>query len=385
MVTTRSGDHTEADAGGAGSKHGIKHRQTRSSPAPKRTKRSAQENEDQAVAEENDSTMNESEANGSSNKANGSPKAKKQGKKLIKDEEADVNEAARADKMDEDTDVPSSILEKGIIYFFIRGRVGVEEPEGVGDVARSYMILRPIPRDSQLGHAKLKDAGNCRLLALPKKVLPRSGRDRFVAFVEKSAATLDELKDKFLAGSDYETKTMGTRHSPAADPVGEGVYALTSTGRDTHLAYILTVPAEADFGKLQKQLGLKERGSFIISTRNPKYPAPAGARLPEGPTYPREIENEFRDLRWPPTKPEHLDFVKAQFLLIGESSGLDRATEPQKEDVEEGKETPLDVLEELEDEDTKRMKHLDGDDAAAVFKDLHAFSDMYSNEKAHAM
>ena len=41
--------------------------------------------------------------------------------------------------------IPSSILEKGIIYFFFRGRVGVEDPQGIEDVARSYIVLRPLP------------------------------------------------------------------------------------------------------------------------------------------------------------------------------------------------------------------------------------------------
>merc|ERR1711964_846672 len=32
--------------------------------------------------------------------------------------------------------IPSSILEKGIVYFFFRGRVGVEDPQGIEDVAK---------------------------------------------------------------------------------------------------------------------------------------------------------------------------------------------------------------------------------------------------------
>lgn len=29
------------------------------------------------------------------------------------------------------------VLEKGIIYFFVRGRVGVDQPEGIDEVART--------------------------------------------------------------------------------------------------------------------------------------------------------------------------------------------------------------------------------------------------------
>ncbi len=75
---------------------------------------------------------------------------------------------------------PSNVLEKGIIYFFYRGRVNVEEPQGVEDLARSYIVLRPLPHGAKLGDGAVEDAGNNRLLALPKKVLPKSQRDRFM-------------------------------------------------------------------------------------------------------------------------------------------------------------------------------------------------------------
>ena len=115
--------------------------------------------------------------------------------------------------------VPSNILEKGIIYFFFRGRVGIDEPEQVDDIARSYLLLRPIEKDAKLGEGTIGDAGNTRLCALPKKVLPLSGKDRFMIFVEKSGASFKELKDEFLSSSDYVTKTVGTRHTPAATPI----------------------------------------------------------------------------------------------------------------------------------------------------------------------
>jgi hypothetical protein len=181
---------------------------------------------------------------------------------------------------------PASILEKGIIYFFFRGRVGIDDPSSVDDIARSYMVLRPLPHGAKLGEGEIGDAGNCRLLALPKKVLPVSAKDRFMVFVEKTGMTFKDLKDSFLSASDYATKTAGTRHTPAATPVGEGIYAITTTGRESHLAYILTIPAE--LREVQQDIGLRERGSFVTSTKNPKYPGPANANLPKGPDYPKE-------------------------------------------------------------------------------------------------
>ncbi|KAI1081412.1 hypothetical protein F5B20DRAFT_64453 [Whalleya microplaca] len=264
--------------------------------------------------------------------------------------------------------VPSNILEKGIIYFFFRGRVGIDEPKDVNEIARSYMILRPLDKDAKLGEGTLDDAGNSRLIAIPKKVLPLSGRDRWIAFVEKSKASFKTLKDEFVAASDYATKTAGVRHSPAATPVAEGIYAITTTGRESHLAYIITLPS--NLGEVQTEIGLREKGSFIISTRNPSYEAPKGTALPDGPDYPKEILDEFRALRWGATQPKHLDFVNTQFLLVGESSGIKKATEPQK--GEEGNENPLEEMEKLEDEDTHRMESLQGDDSTAIFADLQA-------------
>ncbi|KAK6220139.1 hypothetical protein QIS74_05641 [Colletotrichum tabaci] len=269
----------------------------------------------------------------------------------------------------EKSKVPSNILEKGIVYFFFRGRVNTEKTEDVDDIARSYIILRPMATDSKLGDGPIGDAGNTRLLALPKKVLPESGRDRFMAFVEKSGTSFKELKEQFLSGADNQTKA-GTSHSPAATPAGEGVYVITSTGRETHLAYMLTLPS--DLGEVQRELGLKEKGSFILSTKNPYKSGPASASLPETPDFTDKIKDQFRDLRWMPTKPEHLDYANAQVLLIGESSGIEKAVEPKKKDVKQGNDDPETVLQEIEDEDIKRMEHLSGDDTASIFADLQA-------------
>lgn len=186
--------------------------------------------------------------------------------------------------------LPSNILEKGIVYFFFRGRVGIDNPERVSDIARSYMILRPLPKDAKLSNGPIGDSGNSRLIAIPKKVLPQSGQDKWIAIVEKTNVSFDELKKEFLAANDYETKTAGTRHTPAATPYGEGVYAITTTGRESHMVYMLTLPEK--LGEVQTEIGLKEKGSWILSTRNPQYPAPQNTQLPEGPDFSKEASAE---------------------------------------------------------------------------------------------
>lgn len=57
---------------------------------------------------------------------------------------------------------------------------------------------------------------------------------------------------------------------------------------------------------------------------------------------------------------------------MGESSGTDKALEPQKKDEKEGKDAPAEELEKLEEEDTERMRDLSKDDAGRIFSDLEA-------------
>jgi hypothetical protein len=258
-------------------------------------------------------------------------------------------------------EVPSTILEKGIIYFFFRPRVNVSDPQAVSDIARSYFILRPIPTGAKLSDGPIGDDKNARLIAIPKKVLPLSGKDRFLVFVEKIKASFPELKTDFMSASDYATKTAGTSHTPPVHPVAEGVYAITTTGRESHLAYMTTIPSE--LGEVQKDVGIKESGSFIVSAKNPKFPSPPGQGINKDPGYSEEIQNEFRDLRWMPLQPKLLDYEGTQFLLIGESSGIEKAMEKathgdEKKDAET--ETPLEEMEKLEGEDERRVKHLRG-------------------------
>ena len=81
-------------------------------------------------------------------------------------------------------------------------------------------------------------------------MLPKSKRDRFLLFVEKSKSSITNLREQF-ASNDYSTKTQGTSHTPAAAPFAEGVYVITSTGRESHLAYQITYP---EIGEIQKEV-----------------------------------------------------------------------------------------------------------------------------------
>jgi hypothetical protein len=283
-----------------------------------------------------------------------------------KTEEISQNNTSVIEDEKREAAIPSSILEKGIIYFFFRPCVNITEPQGIEDVARSFIVLRPLPLGAKLGDGPLEDSGNARLLALPKKMLPKSKRDRFLIFVDKANAHIKDLREQF-AGNEYATKTVGyvpflfyklsrlirkysTSTTEPATPFAEGVYAITSTGRESHLAYQLTVPST--IGEIQKELGLHEKGSFVVSAKNPEAPGPANATLDNPAKYPESLQKKFRNLRWMPLEPALLDYEGTQVLFIGEGLGdLGRSVEEMSKDAKDDeKEKPVEEIEKLEEE-----------------------------------
>ncbi|KAF2477844.1 tetrapyrrole biosynthesis, uroporphyrinogen III synthase [Lindgomyces ingoldianus] len=139
----------------------------------------------------------------------------------------------------------SNIIEKEFIYFFTLNRVGIEQAQSVGNLQRTYFVLRPLPAGVKLGDGALPDLKNNRLFALPKKVLPRSRSDQFMAFVKKAKTTIQGLKGIFF-------------------PRLRGVYDLKRTEyRTIHLVYATIIPSK--LGEVQQDLDVRARGSFIIS------------------------------------------------------------------------------------------------------------------------
>jgi len=272
-------------------------------------------------------------------------------------------------------DTPSNIIEKGIIYFLTRGRVNVVDPKGVKDLQRNYIILRPLPDDEKLGKGPIPDKAICRLILIPKKALPKSHRERFMAIVEKSNVSMNDLKATFFIGTENETKTKGTTKTPPVTPIGEGVYAITSTGRTSHLAYILAIPGEV--GKKQKDIGIRDKGSFIISLKNPAIKGPAYAQLSGKPDFPKSVLEEFRGLRWMSIqKPEHLECPNSQLLLVGEGQDTFKgAFGGSENDVNAGSRDREVELEELDEEEEARLEQLHGEDS--IFDDLHIRKEEY--------
>lgn len=298
MVSTRSADGNHkangSPAAAAGEKHNLD-KAGASSPSAKRTKTEDDKGERQLTLEETMSKPDDKDGNDKqpAAKEDTSKKETVEKEDTAEDVKQALEETNGSSKTTEtavephaDPDVPSTVLEKGILYFFFRPRVNIDHPEEVDDIARTYIILRPMAADAGLGSGPIGDAGNSRVLAVPKKTLPQSGRERYMVFVNRTGTSFETLKNEFLEGEKRETKTRGTTTVPEAVPAAEGVYLLTSNGRESHLAYAITRPKE--LGEVQQDLGLKKQGSFILSTRNPKFPAPNNAQLPEGPEFSQE-------------------------------------------------------------------------------------------------
>jgi hypothetical protein len=103
---------------------------------------------------------------------------------------------------------------------------------------------------------------------------------------------------------------------------------------------------------MQSDLGLRQKGSFICSVKNPNALGPANATLSNPAEYPEDLQKKFRGLRWMPLTPELLDYKNAQMLLIGEGQdGFGKAVEEQSKDAKDAeKEKPEEELEKLEEE-----------------------------------
>jgi hypothetical protein len=317
------------------------------------------------LPEAKDESQAEDKTSSTNNETQTSSKPDTEADKTSSSSKPEANgEGAIEESSQREKRIPSNILEKGIIYFFTRNRVSVDEAESVGDLQRTFFVLRPLPTGAKLGDGVIQDQENNRLFALPKKVFPKSHNDRFMAFVEKANTTVQSLKENFFKGGDYDTKTQGTQHTDPVTPVAEGVYMITRTeDATTHLVYSTTIPSE--LGEVQSDLGIKDQGSFIISVKNPERSGPASASLPQKPDFSKEIIEEFRGLAWSEVKPKYLDHEYCQILLIGEDSG--KGVEPTTKNEKHNKETPQEEIDQLEHEDELRVEHLHGKQTAISF------------------
>ena len=179
-----------------------------------------------------------------------------------------------------------------------------EDPSGLGDVQRFYVVLRP-------------QGGKLRLLVMGRKRLPDVEQHErnwgFVDMVTASAAKLEQA----LQEADYETKTRGKRHLPAVRPAGEGVYAVTLEDGQMYLAYSLELPERP--GEVQQELKISAEASYALSVKNPEAGQPRAAGLSEQAKadYPDKLQEVFRGRRFAREDMRLLDYEGAEFILVG--------------------------------------------------------------------
>ncbi|MCK1710181.1 MULTISPECIES: hypothetical protein [unclassified Bradyrhizobium] len=147
-------------------------------------------------------------------------------------------------------EVSEEIVEEGDIYFAYRPRIDEDSAEGLADIQRFYMVMKPE------GRARLRAA------VLGRKRLPEA-RDHeriwgFIEAVKSGPAVENEFREHH-----YATKTRGERTPPPVRAAGEGVYALIKRGRNLHLTYELELPQRS--GEVQEELNIERQAAYILS------------------------------------------------------------------------------------------------------------------------
>lgn len=206
------------------------------------------------------------------------------------------------------------VLEAGNIYFCYRPKVEHDEAEGLKEVQRFYVVLKP------------KGEKVYRMLAVGQKHLPdveQHGQQTW-AFVDSVTSDAREIEES-LRERHYQTKTRGERTLPAARPSGEGTYEIVRHDNHTHLVYALELPENP--GDVQRDFNIENEGSYILQIKNPEQGAPKGLGLKEDQQarFPEKLQQRFRGRRFVGAEsPEFLNYEGAELLLIAASEDISK-------------------------------------------------------------
>lgn len=257
----------------------------------------------------------------------GKSKEERKGRKETADEEPPAK-AAKLESSDPHTTQvehelvkEEPVIEYGRIHFLFKPKVETEHPKSVDDVQRLHIILQP--------HAKSRPDQTVknRLLHLGRKTLPGGDgggkKQPFWAFVAEVEDDVQKLHGR-LEEESHETKTRGTRTTPADRFIASGPYVIVSQPasgnkdsgrRTTTLVYSITLPKQP--GEVQKAFGITDRGAFVLSVKNPQKGDPPVAGLKEKAKYSDELQSRMGDLRWSSCDPpSYLDYPNAELLFI---------------------------------------------------------------------
>ena len=200
----------------------------------------------------------------------------------------------------------ATMVENGELYFFYRTRLDVDEPSGLDDIQRFYLVLAP-------------DGGKqCRMLIVGKKRMPAidagstdsEQREWLIVTAVGTGAEIGEI----LRPVNYETATRGERRAGEEVPAGEARYVIAEAEGTSFLLYRLHRPARP--GDAQRQFGIRREAGYVIAVRNPAVKV---AGFPEeNPDYPARLVKKFAEERWIAVDDTALlDYPDAQLVLIG--------------------------------------------------------------------
>lgn len=206
------------------------------------------------------------------------------------------------------------VIESGNIYFCYRPKVEQNSVEGLDDVQRFYIVLKPQGKQSY------------RLMVVGQKHLPNIGDrgQQTWGFVESVSDNAQEIEEG-LRRKTYKTKTQGDREQPAARSVGEGVYDIVLHKDHTHLVYALELPEKP--GEAQDALNIEEEGSYILQIKNPDKSSPKGAGLgdEQKAEFPKDLQKRFENHRFiSADPPEFLDYAGTEVLLISAAADVSK-------------------------------------------------------------
>jgi hypothetical protein len=201
---------------------------------------------------------------------------------------------------------PAEILEQGDIFFFHRpGREDSSRTADGEDLEPFFLVLHPLRQRRY----RLLTLGKRRLPPPLKSGAPGRGGERFWVRVDGLLDNPSDLRSA-LGAHRPEASPPGAPALPPARPAGDGVYVLARHGDHVHLAYVLKHPDRA--GPLQRELGIEEEASFIVTVKNPDFIERSG-----GPDYPPELRVLFQERKYAPSDPPaFLDAPGAELLFI---------------------------------------------------------------------
>jgi hypothetical protein len=222
--------------------------------------------------------------------------------------------------------IAAEILEQGDIFFFHRPGLSAPRTSDGEELEPFFLVLHPLRQQRY----RMLTLGKRRLPPPLKSGAPARGGERFWVRVDGLPESPVALRAA-LGVHKAEGAPPGIPALPPARSAGDGVYALARHGDHTHLAYALKHPDRA--GPLQRELGIEDEASFIVTVKNPEFIERSGTA-----DYPPELRAHFQERKYAPLDPPaFLDFPGSELLFIAVRRAVGKELGISLEREEEGR------------------------------------------------